>query len=104
MFDNNLPLSQQHDQSDYSGNVPVSIINIRPNPKPGGSVLAYVDVKVGLVTVCGVSIVKNKNGGEFVAFPSRAGGKQWFDIVKVDEPLKARIINCVLEAWRGSHV
>jgi hypothetical protein len=97
------PFSQQ-DQSDYSESLAVSIMNMRPNPKPGGSVLAYADVRVGPLTICGVSVVKNKSGGEFVALPARAGGRQWFDIVKVDEPLKGRIINSVMEAWRGSHV
>lgn len=95
---------QQQDQSNNSEDFPVSVINMRPNPKPGGSVLAYADVKVGPVTILGVSVVRNKNGGEFVALPSRSGGSKWFPIVEVDEPTKGRIINCVLEIWRGLHV
>ncbi len=95
---------QQQNQSNISESFPVSVINMRPNPKSGGSVLAYADVRVGPVTILGVSIVKNKNGGEFVALPSRSGGSKWFPVVEVDEPVKQQIIKSVLEVWTCSHV
>jgi hypothetical protein len=95
MLTENIAPFPQQNQSDS-----VSIINMRPNPKPGGSTLAYADVKVGPITILGISVVRNKNGGEFVAFPARSGNGRWFPVVEVEEPAKHRVVDLILEAWK----
>jgi hypothetical protein len=97
----NVTAFSQQNQSVSAGGSFVSVVRIRPTPKPGGVTLGYADVSIGPVTIFGISIVRNKAGGEFVAFPSRSGKGRWFPGVEIDEPFRTEVIDLVLEFWRG---
>ena len=76
----------------------VSVLHVRASPKDGATV-AFADVKIGPVTVLGVSIVKNRSGGFFVGLPVRFGktGKA-FALVEIDEPQRSDVFRIVLAA------
>ena len=79
---------------------PISVLNVRPAPKPGLT-RAYADVQYYGATIFGLSIVKNKNGnGHFVGFPVRFGSNKSFPIVEFSEPDRSRIAKLVLEATK----
>jgi hypothetical protein len=77
----------------------IAVEQIRHSPKSGPT-LAYADVRVGPVTIFGVSVVENKNGkGYFVGLPFVRGSARRFPIVELDEETKAKVYLLVLEAW-----
>jgi hypothetical protein len=77
----------------------ISVEQIRHSPKSGPT-LAYADIRVGPVTIFGVSVVENKNGkGNFVGLPFVRGSARKFPIIELDEETKAKVYSLVLEAW-----
>jgi DNA-binding cell septation regulator SpoVG len=70
----------------------------------GGAVRAFVDLKVGGLTIFGAKVVQQEGQRAWVGMPSQksADGK-WRPIVVVDsKPLRERISAIVLDAW-GRH-
>src|SRR5262245_16383969 len=49
----------------HSSNQSVSVLQVRPCPKPGGAVRAYADIRYHNATIKGLSIVQH-NGSHFV--------------------------------------
>jgi hypothetical protein len=81
-----------------SGNQFISVLHIRPSPKPG-SVRGYADIQYYGATIHGLSVVQHK-GRYFVGFPSTLGkqnGKR-FPIIEFSEPERSRIEKIVLDA------
>src|SRR5262249_17617985 len=79
-------------------NQSISLLQVRPSPKPGSSVKAYADIQYNGATIHGLSIVLH-NGSYFVGFPSMLGrnGKR-FPVVEFSEPERSRIQTLVLDA------
>jgi hypothetical protein len=77
------------------GNQFISVLNIRPSPKPG-AVRGYADIQYHGVTIKGISIVRHK-GVDFIGLPSNVGknGKR-FPIVEFSEPERSQIEKLLL--------
>jgi hypothetical protein len=80
----------------------LSVLNVRPSPKPGGQTVAFADVRLGPVTIHGFSVVKNRNGhGYFVGLPVRFGSNgKAFSLVELDEPVRSQIMKLIMDAAR----
>jgi hypothetical protein len=80
----------------------IEILNTRANCKADSVIVAYVDVAIGLITIYGISVGKNKNGpGYWVGLPNNYGktGKS-FHVVSIKEPLYGDLCRAVLDACR----
>ena len=87
---------------DSGGGPSITLLQIRPNPNSAGATVAYADVQVGPVPILGISVVRSKRGGEFVAFPSRQGSSngKWFPLVEISEPTRRQVIDTALAAYQ----
>ncbi len=80
-------------------NLSITVLQIRRSPKPGPT-LAYADVSVGPVVICGIAVVQNPNGGGiFVGLPFNRGQSRKFPVVKIDDPVWKQVQLLILEAW-----
>ena len=83
----------------HSSNQFVSVLHVRPSPKPG-AVKAYADIQYHGATIKGLSVVQYKDT-HFVGFPSEVSksGKR-FPKVEFSEPDRSLIERLVLDAAR----
>ncbi len=88
----------------HSLNQSISVLHVRPNPKPGGAVKAYADIQYHGATIRGLSVVQH-NGGHFVGFPSDVSktGKR-FPKVEFSEPERSQIEKLVLDAAKEARL
>jgi DNA-binding cell septation regulator SpoVG len=84
--------------SPHSSNQSVSVLRVRPSPKAGGPVKAYVDIQYHNASIKGLSVVQH-NGSYFVGFPSDVSktGKR-FPKVEFSDPERGQIEKLVLAA------
>lgn len=81
----------------------IRVLSTRANTtKPNSAVVCYADVSIGLISIFGISVLKNKKGGGYwVALPANFGksGKT-FPVVAIEEPLRGELFRSVLEACK----
>lgn len=75
----------------------ISVLRVTPS-NTGNNLLAYINVRIGLLTILGFRLFRNKKGGHFVRAPSKQSGDQYYPVVTIDEPLKSQIDKAVLQA------
>jgi DNA-binding cell septation regulator SpoVG len=78
----------------------IEVLSIKPLDS-GGTVKAFVDIRVGAVEIHGCKIVQQDGQRPWVAMPSTKSGERWFNVVEItSKDLKQRITDVVLEAWQ----
>jgi DNA-binding cell septation regulator SpoVG len=67
-----------------------------------GAVRAFVDIRIGHLSINGFKIVQQPGQQAWVAPPSHKSGERWFNTVEIhDRDLKDRIRDAVLARWGG---
>ena len=78
---------------------PIEVLSIRRLDKPDTTVKAYVDLRIGGVTVCGVKIIQQNGKPAWLAMPGLKTNHGWSNTVELSKPLRERVTEVVLEAW-----
>jgi DNA-binding cell septation regulator SpoVG len=63
------------------------------------TVKAFVDVKLGGVTLKGCKIVQQDGQRAWVAMPSIKTERAWQNVVELTKPLRERVTELVLAKW-----
>jgi DNA-binding cell septation regulator SpoVG len=84
----------------------IEIIKITPITT-GGSLRAFVSVRIGALTVHDFRVVQQPGQHAWVSAPQKElnkdGNRKFFPVVELTEPLKKIVSDKVLEAWRMTH-
>jgi hypothetical protein len=78
----------------------ISVLQVRPSPKPGAATKAYADILYHNALIKGWSVVEKKVGGHFVSPPANNTGKRFFPIVELSDPDRTYVENLILAAAR----
>jgi DNA-binding cell septation regulator SpoVG len=64
-----------------------------------GSVKAFVDLRLGGVTIMGAKIVQQPDQRAWLAMPSVKTERAWQNVVELSKPLREKATEAVLAAW-----
>jgi hypothetical protein len=78
----------------------IEVLAIR---RPGGqsSVKAFVDIRLGGVTIKGAKIVQQDGQKPWLAMPAIKTERAWLNVVELSKELRERATEIALEAWEG---
>jgi DNA-binding cell septation regulator SpoVG len=81
---------------------PIEVLRIHPLTG-GGNVKAFIDLRLGGLTILGAKIVQQEGQRAWVGMPSqKSPDGKWRPIIVVDsKPLRERISETVLAAWQA---
>jgi DNA-binding cell septation regulator SpoVG len=81
-------------------------ISVRLNltKKPGNLVAAVADVSLdladaGTIKLCGFRVMRPDGKPVWIAPPARRGEKSWFDVVRLQGPIKKAIESVILREY-----
>jgi DNA-binding cell septation regulator SpoVG len=77
---------------------PITVLAIRPLDGKS-TVKAFVDVRLGGVTIKGCKIVRQEGQKPWLAMPATKSDRGWNHTVELTKELRSRVTDVVLAAW-----
>lgn len=77
---------------------PIQVLAIRKLDGKS-AVRAFVDLKLGGITIRGAKIVKQDGQRPWVAMPAIQTKRAWLNVVELSPELRQRVTAVALEAW-----
>jgi DNA-binding cell septation regulator SpoVG len=77
----------------------IEVLAIRPLDGKT-SVKAFVDVRLGGVTIRGAKIVQQEAQRPWIAMPAIKCERTWSNVVELSRALRERVTDAVLQAWQ----
>jgi DNA-binding cell septation regulator SpoVG len=78
---------------------PIEVLAIRRLDKPETTIKAYVDLRIGGVTVKGAKIIQQDGKKPWLGMPGVKTNHGWSNTIELSKTLRERVTEVVLAAW-----